>query len=97
MVHIYSPVPGFAVLRLMDYPSWGVRVDGKMITSRPRREDGLLTVPVPAGSHAIDVRWTATRDVIAGDAVSGAALLLLLTVMVWEQKLEHKERLASQV
>jgi hypothetical protein len=97
MVHIFSPVPGFAVLRLMDYPSWGVRVDGKTLSFRPHREDGLLTVPLPAGSHAIDVRWTATRDIVAGDAVSCGALLLLITVMVWERKLEHKERLAGQV
>jgi hypothetical protein len=73
-----GPKTGYAVLRLMDYPSWQVTVDGKPALGRPVREDGLMTVPVAAGSHTIEVQWTATRDVIAGRAVSSISLLALV-------------------
>jgi hypothetical protein len=85
-VGVVTPETGYAVLRLMDYPSWRVTVDGQPVHSRPLREDGLMAVPVKAGSHAIDVQWTATRDVVAGRAVSVIALLALAVVAMREHK-----------
>jgi hypothetical protein len=81
-----TPESGYAVLRLMDYPSWRVTVDGKPALGRPMRDDGLMAVPVMAGSHAIEVEWTATRDVIAGRAVSNLALLELALVAILERR-----------
>ncbi|MGC2162970.1 MAG: hypothetical protein WA634_13730 [Silvibacterium sp.] len=91
---IQSPQPGYAVLRLMDYPAWLVELNGKPIPrpkggpptpdstghearlpGRPVRDDGLLTVPIPAGTSTIDVRYSATPDVWAGRAISLAALI----------------------
>jgi 6-pyruvoyl-tetrahydropterin synthase related domain len=83
---LVTPEAGYAVPRLMDYPSWRVTVDGKPSTSRPVREDGLMAIPVTAGSHAIEVRWTASRDVIAGRAVSAIALLALAGVALLERR-----------
>jgi hypothetical protein len=87
-VSVVTPGAGYAVLRLMDYPSWRVTVDGKQELSRPAREDGLMAVPVPAGSHWIEVQWTATRDVVAGREVSAFALLALVVVA----RLERRKR-----
>jgi hypothetical protein len=70
----------------MDYPSWRVTVDGQQVKSRPSREDGLMAVPVEAGSHVMEVQWTATRDVAAGRAVSAIALLALTLVAMLERK-----------
>ncbi len=70
----------------MDYPSWQVTVDGKPAQGRPLRDDGLMAVPVMAGSHAIEVQWSATRDVIAGRAVSAIALLALALVAMLERR-----------
>ncbi len=56
---------GYAVLRLMDYPSWRVTVDDNPALGRPVRDDGLMTVPIRAGKHVMEVQWAATRDVIA--------------------------------
>jgi hypothetical protein len=78
VVRIATPETGYAVLRLMDYPSWRVTVDGKAAPGRPVREDGLMAVPVAAGNHAIEVQWSATRDVIVGRAVSAIALIALV-------------------
>jgi 6-pyruvoyl-tetrahydropterin synthase related domain len=81
VVRVSSPETGYAVLRLMDYPSWRVTVDGKVAPGRPVREDGLMAVPMAAGNHTIEVQWSATQDVIAGRELSAVALIaLVLTV-----------------
>jgi hypothetical protein len=85
-VSVVTPETGYAVLRLMDYPSWRVTVDGAPVNNRPLREDGLMVVPVKAGSHVMEVQWTATRDVVAGRAISSIALLALALVAARERK-----------
>ena len=50
------------------------------------REDGLMAVPVTAGSHVMEVQWAATRDVIAGRSVSAIALLALAVVGMLERR-----------
>ncbi len=85
-VSVVTPETGYAVLGLMDYPSWRVTVDGLPVKSRPLREDGLMAVPVNAGSHVVEVQWAATRDVVAGRAVSAIALLALAVVAMRERK-----------
>ena len=69
---------GFAVLRVMDYPAWRVTVNGAPVDTRPRRDDGLMAVPVAAGVSQIEVRYGATRDVWAGRILSLAAAILWL-------------------
>jgi hypothetical protein len=88
LVSVVTNQGGYAVLRLMDYPSWRVTVDGQPVTHRPKREDGLMAVPLAAGSHEIAVQWRATGDVVVGRALSAIALLALIGVAV----LEHKPR-----
>ena len=86
MIKVATPQSGYAVLRLMDYPSWRVTVDGRAVPGRPARDDGLMAVPVNAGSHAIEVQWAATRDVVTGREVSAIALLVLAVVGMVERK-----------
>jgi hypothetical protein len=73
------------VLRLMDYPSWRVSVDGRQVVARPLRDDGLMAVPVTPGRHTIEVQWSATRDVVAGRVLSVLALLGLVGTVVLER------------
>jgi hypothetical protein len=86
IVTVASPEAGYAVLRLMDYPAWQVTVDGKPEHDRPARGDGLMAVPVPPGSHTIEVQWATTKDVIAGRVVSATALLALAMVTMLERR-----------
>jgi hypothetical protein len=88
-VRVANPQNGYAVLRLMDYPSLRVTVDGKPAPSRPVREDGLMAVPVAAGNHTIEVQWTATKDVTAGRAVSSISLLALALMATLGGKLRR--------
>ena len=86
IVSVVSPETGYAVLRLMDYPSWRVTLDGRPVQDRPVRDDGLMTVPVTAGNHVVEVQWAATRDVLTGRLVSAISLLALAIVGMLERR-----------
>lgn len=77
---IETRTPAYAVLKLMDYPAWQVLVNGQPFSARPRRDDGLLTIPLKAGQSTISVRYTATRDVEIGRALTLLALCVAIAV-----------------
>jgi 6-pyruvoyl-tetrahydropterin synthase related domain len=77
-VQVTSPEPGFAVIRLMDYPAWRVTRGGVNVTP-VRRSDGWMAVPVEARVQVIDVCWRTTGDQRAGIWVSLGALAVTLT------------------
>lgn len=77
---IDSPTAAFAVLRLMDYPAWQVRLNGQPSPIRPHRDDGLMTIPIAAGHSQIDVQYTATSDTWAGRILSFISIILLLAL-----------------
>jgi 6-pyruvoyl-tetrahydropterin synthase related domain len=85
-VSVVTADAGYAVLRLMDYPSWRVTVDDKPALGRPMRDDGLMAIPIIAGKHVMEVQWAATRDVIAGRTISAIALLALAIVVMLERR-----------
>jgi hypothetical protein len=75
-VLITSPEAGFAVLQLMDYPAWRVTRNGVDAAGVTRRRDGLMAVPIDAGTNRIDVRWKITSDQWAGILLSIVALAI---------------------
>ncbi len=77
---VASNTPGYAVLRLMDYPAWRVTLNGVELRDRPHRSDGLLVIPIPAGANRIDIRWRLTRDEWAGIVLSLLALAITLSL-----------------
>jgi len=77
---------GWLVLRLRAYPAWRVSVNGQAAANPPRRDDGLIAVPVPAGPIRVTVDWTATRGVWAGRGISLAALLLVTGMCALERR-----------
>jgi hypothetical protein len=83
---VQTPTAGFAVLKLMDYPSWRVRVNGVDIVARPQRNDGLMTIPITAGGSAIDVKYERTPDVSWGLGLSVTSLLTLIGLAVKGKK-----------
>jgi hypothetical protein len=76
LFQIDSDHDGFVVLRLSRYPAWQITVDHRVVSQLPNREDGLIAVPVPAGPSTIELRWTATPDVLWGRWISSAGLFL---------------------
>jgi hypothetical protein len=83
---VSTTTPGFAILRLMDYPAWKVTVDGSPTGKRPRREDGLMAIPLSPGMHMLEIQWSTTRDLTLGRSISLVALVLLLAVAIRERR-----------
>jgi hypothetical protein len=75
---INTPIPEDLILDLRDYPSWHITRNGSPITTRDQRHDGLIALPIPAGTSTISITYAHTLDQTIGDAISIAALLLLL-------------------
>jgi hypothetical protein len=82
-----TPRAGFLILRLRSYPAWLVKVNGRAASSLPRRDDGLIAVPVPQGSVDLTVDWTATTDVILSRWLSGLSVLALIGLCLLERRL----------
>jgi hypothetical protein len=70
------------VLNLRNFPAWKVFRNGELLTTHLQRDDGLLAVPLPAGSSSIDVRWDRTWDEWLGDAITFLALGMLGALFV---------------
>jgi hypothetical protein len=83
---------GYLILRLVSYPAWRIRVNGQLQTALPRRDDGLIVVPVPQGPVDLSIDWTNSPDVIAGRWVS-AFSLLSLAALWWAERRRAPVRL----
>lgn len=84
-----APQAGFLILRLRTYPAWKISVNGQPAASQPRREDGLIVVPVPQGSVKLTVDWTTTSDVKIGRLVSLLSAVLLFCLGLLERRLRR--------
>jgi hypothetical protein len=81
--------PRFLILRLRSFPAWRVAVNGYPVAALPRRDDGLIVVPVWPGTIALTVDWTTTPDAAAGRWLSSLAVLLLIALWLLERKLRR--------
>ena len=82
--------PGYLVLRLRKYPAWRVTLNGTPTTAVGNRDDGLIVVPIPAGSTDVDATWTTTGDAVAGRWLSAIALAFVTAVCLLERKLRSR-------
>ncbi len=83
---IQSPQPGYAVLRLMDYPAWRITINGKTTLHHEQREDGLMTLPIPAGTSTIDVCYAITPDIWVGRIISLLSFILWLALAAKDRR-----------
>ena len=67
-------------LRLLDYPTWRVEVNGKAATLQHAEINGRIVLRLPAGTQHIAVKFVRTPDRILGIFVSVAGLLALLAL-----------------
>ena len=69
-------------VRLLNYPSWRVRVDGNPIVPGALHDNGQMLVPLGAGAHRVEIQFRRTRDRTAGSAISIVSALALLALAV---------------
>ena len=90
---IATTTPGYAVLHLMDYPAWRVILNNSESQTHLHRSDGLLVIPIAAGSSTISIRWRLTPDQSAGMALTLAALAFTL-IYAWS---ERRSRVGNRI
>ncbi len=84
--HVDSPASFTLVFHQMYFPGWRITVDDAEVTPAPIGKNGLLSAPIPAGSHVISVSYAGTTIQHASDLMSLAALVvtaLLLFTSKW--------------
>ncbi len=74
--------PAFVILNLRDYPAWQATLNGAPAPHGPARDDGLLTVSLPAGRDHLDLAYAHTPDETAGTLLSVFALLTLAALLL---------------
>ncbi len=85
-IDVTIPHAGFLVLRLLRYPAWMIRLNGRSPAALPRRDDGLVAVAVPQGPIDLTVDWTTTPDNLLGRWLSAVSVLLLFALCLLERK-----------
>jgi Bacterial membrane protein YfhO len=79
-VETTSDAPGLLVLSEIYDPGWHAYVDGRRVDVLPT-DYVLRGVPVPAGTHTVEVRYE-PRSLRIGLAITGIATLALLATLV---------------
>ena len=83
------PQAEYLVLNRRQYPHWQIRINGVLAEPiDPKREDGLITLRLPAGRDTIDLAWTNGGDQTIGFVISALAAATTLA-------LGRKKRLAD--
>ena len=69
---------GKLVLRLFNYPSWKVEVNGRAVRTDTISNTGQIVVPVAAGENRVQVTFVEGWDRLVGAAVSALAMLIVI-------------------
>lgn len=85
-IRVHATEPARIALRLLNYPAWGVQLNGKTIS--PKHQDNLeeMVIPIPPGASNIRVEFLRTADRKLGDALSLAAASLVLLLFLQGKK-----------
>lgn len=82
-VMVESPVPFTAVLDIFDFAGWQARVDSQPVDITPTDPHGLVSFPVPAGRHRLEVLFGSTPLRTAAGVVSLLSALALASLVLF--------------
>ena len=68
------------------FPGWRATVDGQEAALEPWGDQGLIRVKVPAGEHAVSLRYGDTPARTAGKALSLVTLVGVVGVWLWGRR-----------
>ncbi|MBK6710577.1 MAG: YfhO family protein [Chloroflexi bacterium] len=75
---ISATEPFTLTANVFDYAGWRAEVDGRAVPITPTTGTGLISLPIPAGSHTVDIRFGGTPLRVAAALISLASLAVLL-------------------
>ena len=78
--------PGSLVLRLFNYPSWKVGVNGSIVHTDSTEHTGLMIVPIEAGQNRVEIRFVEGWDRKAGALISTVALFCVVGLLFRTRK-----------
>jgi hypothetical protein len=73
-------------VRLVNYPAWDVRVDGKSAQPELLAKTAQLVLPLPAGTHRLEIRFRRTWDRTAGAAISAFSAIGLMGLAFFKRR-----------
>jgi hypothetical protein len=77
-----ASAPGKLALRLFNYPSWHVSINGRAVKTETADPSGQMIVPLAAGENRVQIIFVQGQDRTAGIAISVFALAILLAWVV---------------
>lgn len=91
--------PNEFVLRLFifQFPGWQATIDGRPVDIELGLPEGFITIPVPAGQHNVEVRFSNTPVRTAAWLISVAGLVVMLLGIAQLQVAKWKESEAAVV
>jgi hypothetical protein len=75
---VESPQPFTARVLTFYFPGWRAWVDGERVDIVPHSSRGFITVPLPTGTHTLELRFGSTPPRTAGTFISVVSLLTLI-------------------
>ena len=79
-----SPVT--LALRLVNYPSWEVRVDGSISVPDSQDDTAQMLLPLPSGAHRVEISFRRTPDRLLGALLSLLTALALFTFWIVQRR-----------
>ncbi|HZQ19226.1 MAG TPA: 6-pyruvoyl-tetrahydropterin synthase-related protein [Terriglobales bacterium] len=79
---VNSSAPGNLVVRLFNYPSWKVRVNGRLAKTGTTARTGQMTIAITAGQSQIEIDFVQGRDRMVGMLCSAVAFIVLLICLI---------------
>lgn len=70
-----SDQPVTLALRLVDYPAWTERVNGRLAQFDLREETAQMLLPLPAGDNHVELQFRRTADRTIADLLSAASAI----------------------
>jgi len=83
VVRLDAPSDEQLEVRQFYYPGWTATLDQRTrIAAAPAAASGLIQVPIPAGSHTVELRLEKGPSEVLGDQISAVSFALLLILAV---------------
>jgi len=80
-MRVTSSEPVRIALRLLNYPTWRVEVNGKSVIPQHGESIAQMILPLPAGASRVEVIFVRTPDRQLGIAISVVAALVILALL----------------
>jgi hypothetical protein len=86
-IQLSSPQPFTATYLSFAFPGWQATIAGEPVPITPSDPAGLITFPIPAGTHTVEVFWSSTPLRTGLTAVSLLALFAVIAISVFGNRL----------